>query len=350
MARSNGLTAMPPEAVRSVLKRERDGTHDRFLPLSRVRLDLRDPLAAPENRYSITLSGEGAPVPLRLSPTALRQLAGLGGIPLPFLERLPAAMGLSTLRSCLFVAMEERQDPELLFRLRTGDPPRLRAILPSSFPRFDDRDVLEEVQRAIAGRKDVRVAGVSITDDVFSVRLVVPRALNLGSARTPDPAYAGVDIRTSETGACPMEIRRVLYRLVCSNGMTDVAETQRELRRRKVGLDRDRFREVFAGSLEESLRWGRQSAERLGSGHSQFIQDPVAEVRGIFRRYRLGNPASLPGRLVLDDLARSVNLLGVSRFDLVQAFTHTAQKLDLEDRLRFEDAMGAYLYSEINPN
>ena len=347
MAR-HGITILNRAAVKNRLRQEREGLEDTFLPLSRLRLDIRDPLAPVEDRFTLSLPGERPGY--RLSETALRQLAGLGGMPVPFLERLPASLGLSTLRSCLTLLMEQRQDPAFLLRIRSGLRPRIRAFLPSSFPRFDDRDVLAEVLRVLDGHRNLQVTSFAVTDDLFSLRLVFPQRLNLGTSKRPDPAYSGIDVRNSETGVRPLEIRRVLHRLVCSNGLTHVTDGQRELRAQKVGMDRHRFREVFSRSLEESLRWGRDSAGRLGEGHARFIADPVAEVKGIFRKYRLGNAAGLPGRLVLDELTRSANLLGVSRFDLVQAFTSVAQRLDHDRRLRFEDAMGAYLFQGLSRN
>ena len=43
------------------------------------------------------------------------------------------------------------------------------------------------------------------------------------------------------------------------------------------------------------------------------------------------------------ELAPSRSLFGVHRFDLVQAFTATARGLEHKDRMRLEDAMGAYV-------
>ena len=82
---------------------------------------------------------------------------------------------------------------------------------------------------------------------------------------------------------------------------------------------------------------------RLRDARQAYVADPASEVARIFRRYRLGSPKGKAGRWVVDELLRRGTLFGVERFDLVQAFTAVARDLDHATRLKFEDAMGAYV-------
>ena len=216
--------------------------------------------------------------------------------------------------------------------------------LPASYVRFDDLDVLKEIRNAAAGR-GTSPAEVVIDENLFYLRLLLPSRQNLGSMRHPDHALAAIDVRSSETGRYPLAVRHVLYRMVCSNGLTVPVPGATQLRRGYAGLDRERFRHRLAQALEDSFHLGGWMARLLARTRSHYLSDPLAELEGFFRRYRLGGPRSPSFRWAATEVMRNVDLLGVTRFEFVQAITRTAQKLDHEDRLRWEDAAGAYLSS-----
>ena len=344
MVRAAGLNAMPVGAARRVLERERAASKDVYLRLSQVGLTAGDPLREGSHRFGLEVNGDAFKGPVELTSTSFRQLSSIAGVPTYFLDRIPASLGLRTFRACLAVAQEEKQDPVFLLRLKDGRTPALRAVLPGSFARFDDRDIFEEVL-PLAAAERLKVSNLWVTEDTFAIRLISPERVNFGSSRAPDWVHPGVDVRASETGCHPLEVRRVMYRVVCENGQTMVTRAQAQLRRKNVGVDRTRFRDVLRAGLSEAMEWRNRSAERMATTHAEFVHEPVAEVRRIFREHRLGNPASVAGRLVVEELARQVNLLGVSRFDIIQAFTRVAQGLEHAERLRWEDAMGGYLGS-----
>ncbi|MBM4319310.1 MAG: hypothetical protein FJ125_04950 [Deltaproteobacteria bacterium] len=346
MARRPGLKTMPLIQVRCRLEAERRDTWDLYLPLSRLRLEVHDSLAPLAGRFRLRLDADEHRGPLQLSPTAAGQLAAIAGLPASVLEALPASLGLKTVRCMLAMAIEAADDCPRLLRLRgrpgSGKEPRLRAVLPQSFVRIDDRQILGTLA-GLPGTETLQASNVQISEDLFALRLVRDDPLNLGSARQPDDVLPGIDVRASETGCHPLEVRNVLFRVVCGNGLTLITARQQALRARNTRLTHERFREAARHALQRLDGAARDGAARLQQARSRYVQDPVQEVACIFWTHRLGNPQGRLGRWVADELRRGSNLFGVDRFQIVQAFTAVARDLDQAQRLRFEDAMGAYL-------
>lgn len=341
MARRAGVRAMPLSAAGEVLRTQRADTRDIYAPLSSLRIDIGDPLQAPEKRFRLVRRTNGGDQVLRLMPTALSQLCSTSGVPLQFVERAPAPLAAKALRCFLEMADEANEKPSLL-RLKGVGSPKVRAILPQAYVRLDDLEVFAEVS-SIAGEAGATVTNLHADEDFFTLRLIQGEALNLGTPTKPDVAYSGIDIITSETGCHPLEVRCVLVRVVCQNGLTHVSSAQEALRTRYTRMDRDTFRSVLRSTLEEVVRDGKGIASRLAESRTKSIEDPVQEIERIFYHFRLGSPRGRVGRWVTADAMQKLSLWGVQRFDIVQAFTRIAQSLDHRERRRLEDAMGLYL-------
>ena len=97
----------------------------------------------------------------------------------------------------------------------------------------------------IAVDTDLRVVNLKIDEDLFCLRTVFGDALNLGTAHRPDSAFAGIDVVSSETGCSPLEVRHVLVRMVCANGMTRLSQGPSSGKARYTRLDREAFRNVL---------------------------------------------------------------------------------------------------------
>jgi hypothetical protein len=237
-----------------------------------------------------------------------------------------------------------------LLRLRDSrEPPVVRAVLPPSFVRLDDSEVFEEVRRAVQDR-DATVGRVRVDEDVFFLRLLLPERMDLGGLRREDPGWPGVDLITSETGRHPLQIRHVVVRQVCANGMTRTTAEGQTLRSRKTGVDRKDLEKALRGALAGALDRGREMAERLAGTRGQYVADATAEIESILRRHRLGSIRGRLGQWVLGEAQRDRNLFGVERFDIVQAFTAVARDLEPRDRMKIEDAMGEYVFADPSRN
>lgn len=312
-------------------------------------VETRDPLAPPIARYQLHLDAEGCDGPVLLTENSMGQLARLIDVPIQVMEKVPASVAVAVVRSML-AAAAEKTGRNHLFRLRTARGRTfLRAILPSNFVRVDDQEVLQTL-RGIAS-PDLRVISLSITEDLFNLRIVFPKEANdIGSARVPDLTYPGVDLRASETGQWDLRVARLLFRLICSNGLTSETHAKERSLRKSGRFDRPGFQAALREALETAVGEGRKTALLMADAKHAYVRDPAAEMERVFREYQLGSPRSRAGRWVREEIIPSFGLLGVRRFDFVNAFTAVAQRLEHGQRVKFEDAMTAYLAEAASRN
>jgi len=338
----SGLKTMSLKTVRRVLRTERDHQRDVYQNMTHVTLGIEDGLAPLHERFNIDLHADGCRGPLSFSETAVQQLCRIAGIPHAAIERMPAALGMSVLR-CMLEIAGPTIDKLFLFRLKENSAiRRVRAILPASYIRCDDSEVLETIIGSI-GTAGNRVSNVTVKDNLFAIRVLLPDHVDFGTAQSPDKGRLGVDVRSSETGSFPTEIRHLVHRLICSNGMTTLSQDGRKEVRRTGRLDPDGFRRQLGTALSRTLPHGRQVARVMMESHHDYLDDPVGEIAYVFNRHRLGRPQGKLGRWVTTELIREQNLMGVRRFDVVNAFTAVARNLEHHERVKVEDAVTSYL-------
>ena len=348
MAGRIGARIIPLDRVEDVLHKERRDGKDSYLPLRppAVKVEIRDPLAPGAGRFKLVAKVEGSSVPLRFTETSFRQLCGLANVPSPLLTKAPAALGLNLLR-CMLEASEAGEGRPYLLRMRAPRRPTLRAILPQSFVRLDDLSVFATLRKAVE-KRDVQVASLKVDEDTWHTRLLVGEPINLGSVAAPDIVSPGFDLITSETGSHPLEMRHLLLRQVCLNGMTEAAEQKSAFRNRCTAVERHVLEDRLARALGQAAEKGRDMAAQLSGSRSDYVPDPRGEIDRIFRHFRLGNPSGRIGEWVAAEIMQSDTLFGVSRWSICQSFSAVARGLDHARRMLIEDAMGSYLMRGID--
>lgn len=171
--------------------------------------------------------------PMDIRPTAHVQIGNYLSIPKKYYDRM------------------QTEEPELLahnvntwFRkqpeqrmIRTMDG-HARAFLSNRYRRIDNLDIARVTIPIIADIPGARYESCEITDDYLYLKVVNPR---LQSEVVPgDIVQAGIVISNSETGQGAVCIQPLIYRLVCSNGMTvNTARTRRNHVGRVSSSDED---------------------------------------------------------------------------------------------------------------
>ena len=159
--------------------------------------------------------------PLDILPTAHRQLGDYLNIPRKYYDRMcQENIGLlaQNVNSWLHRAPEQRM-------IRTIDG-RARAFLSNRYRRIDNIDIARITLPIIQEIPDAIYESCNLSDDYMYIKVVNPR---LTAEVVPgDIVQAGVVISNSETGQGAVCIQPLIYRLVCSNGMTvNEARTRR---------------------------------------------------------------------------------------------------------------------------
>ena len=151
--------------------------------------------------------------PLDIQQTAHRQLGTYLGIPQKYYDKmLTENTGLlaDNVNSWLSRGSEYRL-------LRTIDG-RARAFLSDRYRRIDNLDIANITLPIIEEMPGAYYESCELTEDYMYIKVVNPR---LTAEVVPgDIVQAGVVISNSETGLGAVCVQPLIYRLICSNGMT----------------------------------------------------------------------------------------------------------------------------------
>ena len=227
--------------------------------------------------------------PLDILPTAHRQMGDYLGIPRKYYDRMRQEnIGLLARNVNTWL----RQGPEQRM-IRTIDG-RARAFLSNRYRRIDNLDIAKITLPIIEKMPGAVYESCQITDDYLYIKVVNPK---LTAEVVPgDIVQAGVVISNSETGQGAVCIQPLIYRLVCSNGMT---VNEARTRRNHIGR--------VNSSDENFLLY---SEATLAADDKAFIMKVQDTVRAVVDEARF---ATILGRLreSTDKKLNTANLPGV---------------------------------------
>lgn len=319
------------------VERARRDNRDHYVHLRDLRFEVANAQPAPlHEQIALACSAAGAPARIRLREDGWPRVFRFLDLPGRFGDQLPASMTVNTLN----YKLAARADEMALLRVRAQDGAAvLRGLLRPSHVRLDDQQILQQLLR-LAGATELRPVNVAVREDLFHLRLIDGRQVDVGRGGERDPVHPGLDIYNSETGAGPLSVGRCLFRVVCANGLVFPERAGRTRRWRHAGSDAAVLRQQLAESLRGAIAEVRAITERYRSLHGVALAEPTAVLETFMRAYKLGSPRGRAGERILLELSRTGDLFGRSLFDFVQAVTAVARTLDVDKRLKFEAAAG----------
>lgn len=195
--------------------------------------------------------------PLDIMPTAHRQIGDFLNIPRKYYDRmLQENIDLlgQNVNSWL-----QKESGERMVRTIDG---KARAILSNRYRRIDNLDIARITLPIIERMPDAIYESCQITDNYMYIKVVNPR---LTAEVVPgDFVQSGVVISNSETGQGAVSIQPLIYRLVCSNGMT---VNEARTRRNHIGR--------VNSSDENFLLYSQKTLEADDKAFALKIQDTV---------------------------------------------------------------------------
>ena len=226
-----------------------------------------------------------------------------------------------------------------------------RAFLSSRYRRIDNYEVSSAVLPIIGEIPDARFESCEITDTKMYIKVVNPRLV--AEVVPGDIVQAGIVITNSEVGQGAFSVQPLIYRLVCSNGMTvnDAA-----MRRNHVGR--------VAAAEENFLLYRDETLAADDKAFLMKIQDTVRaavdevafqRVVGMMREAKDArmNTADVPGVVKLASRSFSItdgesggvlqHLLegnDLTLYGLANAVTRFSQDVESYDRASDLEAIG----------
>ena len=133
--------------------------------------------------------------------------------------------------------LESRDQSYMIRSMDYGAGRVARALLSDRYRRIDNLEVATAVLPLFAGREEMEVVSCEVTENKLHIKIVNHK---LEMAVVPgDLVQAGVVISNSEVGLGAVSVQPLVYRLVCTNGMTvnDFGERKAQVGRQAKGMD-----------------------------------------------------------------------------------------------------------------
>ena len=285
---------------------------------------------------------------LPMRKAAFRHLASAIGAPADYLLGLPAKLATACISTGL-----QRLDPKNTSKLLRLANDEVRAVASDRYAPLDNALVLDTTERslrALGMLSDVRVTDLAV-GPTLSMRIVLPGEDK--PVRKGDIISYGFDILNGETLNRSVSIAPSTYRLVCLNGMR-AWSTGAAKRWTHVG-DPERLRQAFTDALPVALAESKGLRERMVTAVDRLIDDALGEIEGLSAfGFGVGETRAIARDLFNDrgvalptatDQWQDViaSAAPVTVYDVANAITHVAQTRNVDDRLTWEEAGGAYL-------
>ncbi len=246
-----------------------------------------------------------------------------------------------------------RETPERRM-VRTLDG-KARAFLSDRYHRIDNEQIAEAVLPSLLENGHLgTVVSCCVTDAKLYIQALFPRLE--GDVRPGDPVQGGVIVSNGEIGNGALDIRPMIYRLICTNGMItgQVAEDSR-LRRNHVGR-RVEIGEDYSVYRDETLKADdralalkiRDSIHALAQ--PQLFNRILTAMRDATQQQPVANPIAAVAELgkaypiakgERDSIIMSLIRNGdYSKWGMVNAITETANEHPSYDRAVELQVMG----------
>jgi len=180
-----------------------------------------------EGQFSLDVPTVGE---FEVTPHAHNQLAGRMGIPTKYYDRMMKDAP-DLLKNNVRHWMDNEPKSQMI---RTLDN-KARAVLSNRYRRIDNEQIAEAVLPALLDNNSgLEIMSSEITDNRMYIQARFPRLE--GEVKVGDAVQHGLVISNSEIGSGSLEIKPMIYRLVCTNGMVTGREfTEGKLKKTHLG-------------------------------------------------------------------------------------------------------------------
>jgi len=306
--------------------------------------------------HSLVIGNAGA---YPLTDHAHGQIADRVGIPKRYYDRMKAEAPalLADNVNHWFQETPERR----MIRTLSG---QARAFLSDRYHRIDNEQITDAVLPVLLENGGHgAVVSCCITDSKLYIQALFPRLE--GEVRRGDPVQGGVIVSNGEIGNGALDIRPMVYRLVCTNGLVagQVADDAR-LRRNHVGR-RIAIGEDYSVYSDETLKaddralalkirdsiralmqpqlFHRILAEMRDATQQQPIANPIAAVSELSKTYPMAQGEQ---DSILTHLIRNSDY---SKWGMINAITESANDHPSYDRAVELQMLGGHVL-ELKPN
>lgn len=324
--------------VRDRVRTASSGSWDRLVETGEITME--------DGRLRIGAGNGTEDAGLALTPWAASQLCHRLGIPTPYFRRCPVELQDDQVNYWVRRAAAAQEADEASRRsrgqaartrwlLRAQDD-RLRAVLTERYAPLDNEVLVEHLMPLVADR--FHADWFDMDDESLHLRMFDPALAR--EVLPGDPIMAGIHVSNSEVGKRAVTVDALVYRLVCSNGLIALVKGKSLMHRRHIGIQGVSFEK----ELEQAVWEATQAAGGMLERFAATVRQPVTDVEKTLDRIGLSWDLSKSTQeLVRDALLRETPSQQQTLYGLINAVTHAARWLPLDDRYQLEALAGSLM-------
>ncbi len=272
---------------------------------------------------ALAIHGEGH---FTINDYAHGQVASKLGIPKQYYDKMSEIEGLRTINVNEW--LRKRSDEQQYVRTLDG---KVRAFLSERFRPIDNYAVLSSFLPALQGQ-DVKIQTSALSEKKMYLQILFPK--NELEVRNGDVVQQGIILTNSEVGAGAVDVKHMIWRLVCSNGMIGMSVLRKyhigrtleddifreDTMRAELEAFKLKFRDVIADAL--SQKNFIEQVNKLKDATEDKIVNVTETVSNVTKRLGLSEKHN---NIIIQNMAEEGNM---NRYGLANGLTFLAHSLD----------------------
>ena len=277
-------------------------------------------------------------VDMGMTRYAMSQLCNKLGVPVRYLEKCFDA-GQIDLASDNVNAWLSEYNKNLFIREYDG---KIRGILSDRYMTLDTPDILDVISDVVDS-SEYSTKGVFLSPERFHARIVQNTMMNIAG----EDLFAGIQIDSSDVGRSTLQVRFMIFKQICTNGLCVSRGGGVLFEQRHIGISIDDFRSTFEDSMSRiPVLMDNATAliEEARCKDDKFNVTRFNEVQLKDFTERM----KLKTRLSDEFVGKVINMMqekySPTRWGLINSITEVAQDFTLERRVELEKIAGDMLF------
>ena len=268
---------------------------------------------------------------------AMSQLCNKLGVPVRYLEKCFDA-GMLDLASENVNAWLAEHNKNLFIREYDG---RIRGILSDRYMTLDTPNIMEVIS-SVVNSSEYSTKGFFLSPERFHARIVQNTMMNIAG----EDLFAGIQIDSSDVGRSTLQVRFMIFKQVCTNGLCISKGGGVLFEQRHIGISIDDFYSEFKESMSRIPVLMENAKELIEEARndSQGFAVPYyneSHMKEFVERVKLKT------RLSDESMSKVISMMtekySPTRWGLINSITEVAQDFTLERRVELEKIAGDLL-------
>ena len=268
---------------------------------------------------------------------AMSQLCNKLGVPIRYLEKCFDA-GMLDLASENVNAWLADYNKNLFIREYAG---KVRGVLSDRYMTLDTPEIMEVISSVIPS-SEYSTKGYFLSPERFHARIVQNEMMRING----EDLFAGIQIDSSDVGRSTLQVRFMIFKQVCTNGLCISKGGGVLFEQRHIGISVDEFHSEFRDSMSRIpilmsnavslIEEARKPDHKYAVGH--FTESELADFTERMK---------LKTRLSDESMSKVISMMtekySPTRWGLINSITEVAQDFTLERRVELEKIAGDLL-------